>query len=76
MLITRKSQFSGTVRTLDIPVTEAQMAAWQNGMLIQAAMPDLTQSQREFLKTGITDEEWDAIFPPDDEDGEEGYTHD
>lgn len=62
MQITRKSPFTGTVRTLDIPVTQEQLNEWQSGVLIQDAMPNLTAGEREFIKTGITDEEWDNAF--------------
>jgi hypothetical protein len=62
MKITRKSPFSGVVHTLDIPCTEEQLTLWQSGTLIQKAMPNLTSDEREFIKTGITLEEWDAEF--------------
>jgi hypothetical protein len=62
MLITRTSMFSGKVRSMELPITEAQIIAYQNGALIQNAFPNLTASEREFYKTGITDEEWDAMF--------------
>lgn len=62
MKITRTSDFTGVTRTLDIPVTEAQLGAWRNGSLIQDAMPHLTPAQREFLKTGVTEEEWVEMF--------------
>lgn len=63
MLITKVSPFSGKEHTLDIPVTSEQLREWQSGRaLIQNAMPNLTPGQREFLMTGITDEEWDAEF--------------
>lgn len=62
MKITRKSILSGIERTLDINVTEAQLAAWYGGVLIQNAMPHLTADEREFIKTGITAEEWDETF--------------
>jgi hypothetical protein len=32
--------------------------AWEDGQLIQYAMPHLTVSEREFLISGVTDEEW------------------
>lgn len=62
MQITRKSMLSGRERTKEINVTEEQLALWQGGMLIQNAMPHLTAGEREFIKTGITDEEWDSEF--------------
>lgn len=62
MNITKRSPFSGVLHSLDIPVTQAQLNNWQNGMLIQNAMPNLTADQREFLMTGITAEEWAETF--------------
>ena len=62
-MITRTSPVSGITRTRDIPVTESQLQAWQVGnMLIQKAMPHLSADDREFIKTGITSEEWDKLF--------------
>lgn len=71
MKITRKSMISGIERTMDLPITEIQMLAWQNGGLIQDVMPHLSPSQREFLMTGITDEEWNEALKEDDEDEDE-----
>ena len=62
MLITRKSIFSGKERTLDLPITQRQIDAWKNGVCIQDAMPQLTTAEREFLKTGMTPDEWDTLF--------------
>lgn len=60
MLITRTSMLTGREHTLDLPVTDEQIAQWRAGAYIQDAMPHLTASQREFLMTGSTDKEWDA----------------
>jgi hypothetical protein len=68
MQITRTSSVSGKTRTLDLPVTQAQIDAWHLGATIQQAMPNLSDDQREFILTGITAEEWDATFPEDEED--------
>lgn len=62
MLITRKSQISGEVNTLEINVTEQQILNWQNGMYIQEAMPNVSSEEREFIKTGITPKEWNEMF--------------
>ena len=62
MQITRTSPVSGVTRSLEIPCTEEQMAAYKSGALIQVAFPDLTADQREFILTGITKEEWDVLF--------------
>jgi hypothetical protein len=62
MLITRTSMFSGKVRTKDLPVTQAQLDAYANGALLQNAFPNLSRDDREFIKTGVTKDEWDATF--------------
>ena len=36
--------------------------AWRNGMKIQLAMPTVSASDREFLKSGISPEAWDDLF--------------
>ncbi len=70
MLITRASKISGIERTIDLPITQDQLENWYNGMLIQDAFPNLTDSQREFILSGITDEEWDGMFSPENPDKE------
>lgn len=62
MKITRTSPFTGKVHTREIDVTEAQLKAWEDGQLIQDAMPHLSADDREFIKTGITTEEWNNVF--------------
>jgi len=59
---------SGVERTLDLPITEQQIAAWISGTLIQEAMPQLSAEEREFVLTGISSEEWDVEFGTDEED--------
>ena len=63
MQITRKSRLSGVTRTKNINVTQEQIDAWKNGMYIQNAMPFLSVDDLEFIKTGITSEEWNEAFP-------------
>jgi hypothetical protein len=62
MLITRKSQITGKTHQQEIPVTSVQIARWESGELIQDVMPELTPEQREFLISGITEEEWQRAF--------------
>ena len=62
MKITRTSIFTKITRTVELPITEQQLAAWQTGTLIQDAFPHLTPDQREFLLSGATSEEWDQLF--------------
>ncbi len=68
MLITRTSIFTGNKRTLDLPVTQQMLDAYAAGALLQDAFPDLSIDDREFIKSGVTPEEWDAFLPEDEED--------
>jgi|TARA_R110000787_G_scaffold63216_7_gene142442 hypothetical protein len=68
MLITKKSLFTGRVNSLEIDVTQADLDAWEDGMLIQDAMPDLTADEREFIMTGSNGNDWDAMFNAYDAD--------
>lgn len=72
MLIKRKSYISGIERTRDIPVNPEDLAAWSAGHgSIQDIMPYLNDSDREFILSGITDEEWDEAFADEEELEEE-----
>ena len=63
MLVTRKSPFSGSPHTREIPCEEYQMRQYLTGQgYIQDIFPNLSADDREFIKTGITPEEWDAVF--------------
>ena len=62
MLITRKSLISGNINTMSLPITEEQYNAWEQGTLVQVAMPHLTPDEREFVMSGITPEEWAETF--------------
>ena len=62
MKITKTSPFSGNTNVMEIDVTQEQIALWESGTLIQNAMPNLSADEREFIKTGITPEEWDSAF--------------
>jgi hypothetical protein len=45
-----------------VEVPTQQYKAWQYGDLIQQAMPQLDDNQREFMMTGITPAEWDQMW--------------
>lgn len=70
MNITRISPLTGKATTMDLPVTYVQMAEFAlpgQRRLIQEIFPDLTPTQREFIKTGYTQADWDAMFPPEEQ---------
>lgn len=63
MKITRKSAFTGEIHTMELNVTPEQMKEYADGgRHIQHIFPHLTAGEREFIKTGVTQEEWDAVF--------------
>lgn len=72
MVITRTSMITGREHTLDLDVTQEQIDAYKRGMLAQHAFPNLSADDREFFMTGVTAEEWAAVFPPE-EDKEDEY---
>lgn len=66
MRVTKTSQLTGKEHTMIIDVTEEQLFRIQNRMntteLIQNIVPNLSMEEREFLMTGITNEEWIRAF--------------
>lgn len=69
MQIKRKSAISGIERTRNIPVDPNDYMLWKTGVVnIQDVMPYLSDSDREFILSGITDEEWDSAFSEQIED--------
>lgn len=70
MLVTKTSQMSGNTHTIDVDVTEEQLFRIANrresGELIQTIAPNISKELREFLMTGITPEEWNEMFAPNE----------
>lgn len=67
MKITRTSLFTGKTHIRNIPVTQEQLDHWNNGQLIQHAMPNISADDREFIMTGITPDEWDTMLSSDED---------
>jgi hypothetical protein len=62
MLVERTSILSGKTRTMELNITQEQMENWVKGMHIQHAFSNLSADEREFIKTGISAEEWLETF--------------
>lgn len=73
MKVTRTSQATGITREMELNITDEQIMKYENGALIQDAFPNLTPSEREFLMTGITEDEWNDIFGGFDEDNIQAF---
>lgn len=54
-------------KTYTLPA--ARVKAWNEGMLIQDAFPELSADDREFLISGVCPECWNKIFNEEDNDG-------
>ena len=53
---------------MELDITDEQILKYESGESIQKAFPNLTPSEREFIMTGITEDEWKDIFGGFDED--------
>ena len=53
--------FTNKESTMEIDITQEQLDAWHNGMLIQEAMPNISAEEREFIMTGTTPEDWSKM---------------
>jgi hypothetical protein len=57
---------SGEVNEMDLDITPEQLESYELfGVLLQDAFPNLSPDEREFIKTGITPEEWADTFGED-----------
>jgi hypothetical protein len=71
--VTRTSMITGKTTTLDLPITRQQLDAYLSGnVLLHDAFPDLAPPLREFIKTGVTPEEWQrCVLGPSSSKAEE-----
>jgi len=51
---------------MHLDITEEQVELYKSGALIQDAFYNLTDSEREFIKTGIIDSEWETLKGDDE----------
>lgn len=49
-----------------LDITEAQLQRWYNGTVAQVAFAHLPKELREFIITGITNEEWQTLKSEED----------
>ena len=75
MKVTVVSAFTGKKNTIDLNITEAQLREFESprGRHIHEIFPDLAPWEREFLKTGVTPEEWAECLPPEDDELDEEF---
>ena len=70
-ILERVSTFTGKRHLMEIPISAEEFNerhdAWRRGGLIQDCFPMLTAVQREFIITGMSEEEQDFVFAEEDE---------
>jgi hypothetical protein len=63
MIIKRQSMITGVWNEMDLPVTKKQIQMYENNEgTLQDIFSNLTPDQREFIKSGILEEEWENSF--------------
>ena len=61
--VERRSLISGKINQMDLDVTVEQLEKYETGQyLVQDVFPNLSADEREFIKTGITGQEWNTAF--------------
>lgn len=71
--ITKTSPFTDVTHTMEFQAYDQdefdkRLLAWRRGeKLIQEAFPELSSTAREFIKSGITEEEWKRFMGDEDE---------
>ncbi len=66
MIVETVSLLTGNKHSREIPITFDQVRRWRSGEFIQDVAPHLTSFEREFMISGITEEEWEEHFGGDD----------
>lgn len=77
MKITRRSIITGIERVKDLDITPEALAKWEEGqVLIQEIAGHLTPDEREFIMTGIVEEEWEEYMQEDETHQDYNYNED
>lgn len=56
---TKRSIYSGKVRTKDLPITQDQIDRYESGVDISVCMPHLDKWDRLFFISGLTEDDFD-----------------
>jgi hypothetical protein len=62
MIIVRQSPLTRKINAMDLDITPRQLFAWKSGTLAQDAFPNLSPDEREFVISGLTADDWNALY--------------
>ena len=63
MKVSKRSMLTGKLHTIELDVTERQLKSYEKGEgLLQDIFSHLTPAEREFIKSGIINEEFESTF--------------
>jgi hypothetical protein len=62
MLVKVLNRFTGKVNEMELDVTDDQIKAYESGVFVQHAFPNLNATEREFIITSMTIAEQKEIF--------------
>lgn len=68
MEITRTSIITHKEHTLEIDITQEELDQIAGGKCIQNVVPHLSDDLREFIKSGITPDEWEEYMGSEDQE--------
>lgn len=61
MIIKRISPVTGKANERDIPITGIQLVNWYDGKISLTQISELSETDREFLRSGMVDECWEEL---------------
>ena len=70
MLITKTSPWTGKENSMEIAIDEFTLFRIDNPErheTIQSIVPNLSAEEREFIMTGATAQDWEEMFPEEEE---------
>lgn len=68
-IVCKQSPLTGKFHKTMLMMSKNQYDDWKvRRRLIQDALPQLDNEEREFLMTGYTPEDWGKMFPPEEDE--------
>lgn len=65
MKVEMRSRMTNRLHVREIEITEEEWRRIQDGELVHLVVPHLSPGDREYLISGITNEEWESYFGKD-----------